>query len=209
MKKGVDEIIEELLGHPGTLTDTDWRSRRPLRIAIEERKCDYVKILLEAKADPNYRSSMYDWPMIQIAVDNDEGECIRLLVKHGAKLEEEINRTEKLVHLAVDNFSFDSLKTLLSLGMPFNKRNYYGYTPLEVALSGRENQCAPLLLDVGAYYRKNMAYPEWATQLIEKRRNLKTTLRVFIGLGKRRLFDLNKDMATYIAVLVWQNRDYS
>lgn len=202
MKKGVDEIIEELLGRPGTLTDLDWRFRQPLRIAIEEKKYDYAKILLEAKADPNHPGFNYDWTAIQLAVFYNSGECIRLLLEYGAKTD------EFLIHRATENFCQNSLKVLLSLGMPFNNYNNNGYRPLEIALSGRKNECAPLLLDIGAYYRKNMAYPVWATRLIENRRNLKAALRVFIGLGKRRLFNLNKDMATYISVLVWQNRDW-
>jgi hypothetical protein len=81
MKKGVDEIIRELIGRHGTLHYMDAREGTPLFAAVKRKHVEYTKILLEAKADPCF-GPPYLQSALECALYRDDVQFMQLLMDY-------------------------------------------------------------------------------------------------------------------------------
>lgn len=203
MKKGADEIMQELMGNPN-YRDLK-RGNTALHVAVERKHLGYTKTLLEAKADPGFRPWKGISPF-ELAFHRDDVPFVELMLGH-----ERVPRDEVLVHDCVRYGLPKVLQFLLNTRSHCkNTLGPYGYTLLDCALQTCQLLCASVLLDARVPYRKSLVFSKLATDLLEARCAIKTMVCVLIGLGKRRcVAGLCKDTARLIAAYVWETRDDS
>jgi ankyrin repeat protein len=152
-RTGNVEAAKLLLAHGAMVNATEqWGGQSALMWAAAQRQPDMVKLLLDQGADPNARGAVRDWqrrvtaegrpknmnhggftPLLYAA---REGciECVRLLLKGGAKIDLQDPDGVTPLLLATINMRFDLAAELIKAGADVNRWDFYGRTPLYVAI---------------------------------------------------------------------------
>ena len=144
------------------------KGQTPLFNAIKLCKFDVARILLEANADVNIKSTCitrgeiedsapdpdssaarYSLSPIYLAVRDNHLEMVDLLIKHGAKTDE-----PSLLHAAIRTGSSELLRKLLKAGAFVDQEDHKKWTPLATAIIFKETTTVKLLLEHGADVRK-------------------------------------------------------
>ena len=122
-KHGADDIVRELISHSADVNvecDSSCENT-PLTAAIVAVHTSTIKLLLINGANPNVVSSLGN--SISVAAQYGRHECMDLLLKHGASLEEmEIDFPSPLEYAAASG-SVETVKFLLTQGLDVNEKN--------------------------------------------------------------------------------------
>jgi ankyrin repeat protein len=135
VEKGAD--INKIYSEEGT----------PLVYAIRKPSVAQVKILLECGAKPDI--PVRDIYPLCFAVLSNKPELVRLLLEHGAEIEQTNERSLSALHMAAQIKNADILDVLLEAGADPNF-SYYGSTALHAAAAVGNLKSARKLLAKGA-----------------------------------------------------------
>ena len=116
--------------------------------AVLENQFDICKLLLVNGADPNRNLFPTNHSPISYAVKSRSVALVKLLIRHGANLDEVDNLGFTIVHDAVSEGHLEILNTLLYVGAPHDILNAAGHTPLmHTALCRNDISIMKALLD--------------------------------------------------------------
>jgi ankyrin repeat protein len=144
--------VTELLAEGADVNQPDEDGWRPLHHAAR-RGVDFVRPLLEKGADPNLQNGAGVTPLCfaclrSFPFDDPPGPaCVKLLLKHGAKLDAVGNR--ELLFAARSGGS-DIVSILLDAGADVNAKNGEGETAISEAVFHKDRRIMELLLSRGA-----------------------------------------------------------
>ncbi len=152
--------VDELLTHKDRVNDggqsrnpgSDYYSWPPLFWAVEKQDTYLVETLLKAGANIHQRHSKENTTVMFVAIRDAtaDAKMVRLLIKHGAK----VNVTDKdhwpLLVKASATEGIAVLKALIEAGVDVNQPNWHGWTPLMAAAQTGSSEKVALLLKHGA-----------------------------------------------------------
>jgi len=166
--RGYAEVVRSLIGRGADLNakcdDRDDDSYEvqftPLLVALENRRLETIKVLLEGGADMETRGGRHHRPQTAVyrASSRGDAEVVRLLIDHGADPNAECDEWEdrgfdvKFTPLLVAS-KRDKLKVatvLLEQGAVPNSQDNFGRSPLHLVSRYPSNDLARLLLNHGA-----------------------------------------------------------
>ena len=114
-----------------------------------------MAVLLNADADPNLRNKEGETALM-VAVREESDTCARLLLAHGARIDEVNAHHQTLLHLAAlgdggdDSQDYagnpDLVRLLLARGVPANARDDRGKTALQLAQAHKRRRMVAVLL---------------------------------------------------------------
>ena len=154
-RTGRPEAVKALIARGATIdTVENWRGQTPLMWAAAEGHADTMRLLIEAGADPNARSSIIVWerqrteeprdkwlppggltPLLYAARDG-KLESAKVLISAGA----DVNIVDPDLHtaliLALVNGHFDVAGALIQAGADVNMEDKVGQTALYAAVNG-------------------------------------------------------------------------
>jgi ankyrin repeat protein len=134
-------IVESMLIHGGDANTKNGHGTSPLFAAIQAKRTDLVRILLENGANPNLPGPKHPlWPSTY------QPEVLQLLLAHGADLK----KCPGVMELAASLNSRASVTILLNAGADPNTRKDGIYTPLCTAIRDNRADIISLLLAKGA-----------------------------------------------------------
>ncbi len=132
---------------------------------IESEKKDILNYYLNTlKANPNTK----DWTdksALIIAVETDNDEIIKMLLKAGANIEYTGYFGDTPLMYAVQSKKYIAAETLIKAGANVNFKGDYGETPLVIAIRQKDFAMIKLLTENGADTKikyKNLSLPEYA-----------------------------------------------
>lgn len=140
------EFVELLLNHGANVNATDSRENTPLHDAASNGELSIVKLLLQAKTDPNIRQKGNS--ALHIATGKGHAHLIEPLIKAGADtgLQDDIGFTASCI--TANGGDFDTLQAIMKCASRGIHRNRDGTTPLHhAAMSGDESVVELLLLE--------------------------------------------------------------
>lgn len=131
---------------------------------IEKATKDLFEELIKAKPDVSHIQSliMKDGADVNsiiedkgatplfVASASDNEEMIRVLVKHGAKVNFQNKQGVTALQTAVVNENVNAVKVLIELGADVNLENEIGYTALHLGAEGDEVEIVRMLIEAGA-----------------------------------------------------------
>jgi ankyrin repeat protein len=123
----------------------------PLELAIEQNRAEIVKMLLQAKANPNGKS--FSGTPLVVAVFRGDHELMKLLLANGADVNaRRPSDGETVLHLAVQTDNRELIELLLASKPDVNVRDNQGKTPLDYAKANgsKGTEIAALLRQHGA-----------------------------------------------------------
>jgi cytohesin len=113
------------------------------------RQPESMQALLEAGADPKARMGN-GWDMLQEAVAENNLDATKLLLAHGADMKAVGRQGETALHLAAQRSSKEILQLLLKHSANLNAQDNEGRTPLFYAVLAAKEDTLTALLDAGA-----------------------------------------------------------
>jgi ankyrin repeat protein len=146
---GSYDIVKLLLDH-GAKVDGAPSRHRPLRGAIEQRRTAVVELLLERGAPIGADPQGMPPAIHHAAGYANSPEIIRLLLKHGAKVDDRSMTGSTPLHFAAAFGSLSSAEELLALKADINDSDLTGITPLHVAARAGKPKMVEMLLQHGA-----------------------------------------------------------
>lgn len=143
-----DAPLKLLIAH-GAVVNVPSGTLAPTVTAITGGRPEKLRILLDAKADPN---AVYDGrPLLCWAAQNCEPAMIELLLARGARLDAATEDGKQALHLAVlQPNAGATIAALLRAGADPNFPSQYDGTPLELAALRGRVQAVKALLEAGA-----------------------------------------------------------
>jgi ankyrin repeat protein len=117
----------------------------PLLMAVQQNHLDCVKILLEAKADPNLATVLGNSPLVQAAVFKDPS-ILKILISHGGNVHACTSAGSSLLSLAVRVQSVATVEVLMEYGCDVNLADQNHATPLLLAVQDGNIDIVRLLL---------------------------------------------------------------
>ncbi len=127
--------------------------RRPgqtaLLLAAQYGRADMVKALLEAKADPNFKSSNGFTPLNLVAQQGNT-DAVKILLASGADPNSPNTKNETPLYSAIMNYHFDTAYALLEAKANPNVVTAYGWAPLTAAIIFGKPKMVEALLKAGA-----------------------------------------------------------
>lgn len=121
-----------------------------LMFAAAHGRVDTVKLLLDANADVNARSRMYNSTVFGIAVTNGQADVVKVLVERGVDMNAQCIGGQTALVYAAANGELEMVKTLLDADADVNATDNMGGTPLMWAVGGGHIDTVKALLDAGA-----------------------------------------------------------
>lgn len=122
-------IIDALIKAGAHVNDGSFMGGTPLSNAIETERIEHTRVLLDAGANPNYKS--FEGSVLEMAINRNQLEIARMLITRGATVNAELLRSAiiknnfEMVQLLVEagaNVN-DADKPWSMLGMAVNKNN--------------------------------------------------------------------------------------
>ena len=147
--------------------NANWGS--PLCIAAGHYNIAGLRMLLEAKADPNKGQPL------QRAIENNNFEMAEELVKAGADAQIKLRSNWRVIHYAAQHGAESLMKTLLDQESDINIQNNGGSTALHLAVSQGEAGIVKMLLDKGARIDIEDSYGKTAYRTATERNNNQIT----------------------------------
>eukprot|EP00210_Caulerpa_lentillifera_P006929 g6625.t1 len=117
----------------------------PVFLAAKKSRWSSLRVLLEAGADPNYRSCAF-WT----AIDRYDNDVVRMLLRHGANSMKLRQNGTTALNVAIDREDFDLMKLLLDQGFNVEYKMDQGWTPLLTACRRGFLKGVRLLIERGA-----------------------------------------------------------
>lgn len=92
-----------------------------------------------------------DWcrTLIFYPIRTDSAECLKVLIDHGADINDVDNTSDRVLHYAVSHNAVNCLKVLIKAGANLNVINRSGNTPLHYAAEKDNVECLKILLENG------------------------------------------------------------
>jgi hypothetical protein len=145
-KEDLPRMVELLftLGESPNSTDAD--GFVPLLTALHWNKPDIARLLLNAEADPNYKSHLWALPLSE-AVAEGKRPIIEDLLRKGARINSKGGWTGRTaLHESVMYRNYEAIETLLAAGADVHTLDGDGLTPSQKA---PEDECVKYLFDGG------------------------------------------------------------
>jgi ankyrin repeat protein len=137
------DMVQLLLENGATVD----RYNRTFEVAVLNNDLNIVKVLLEAGADINL--CMPD--CILLAAGEGNYDILKLLIDRGVDVDAVRNeKNNTALHLAANFGHSKVVELLVESGADTNLKNYYGYTPLILAISEDIKEMVKILLDSNA-----------------------------------------------------------
>ena len=182
------EVVKLLAAHGADVLAADKLNANALHTAAVASDRDTLRLLIDAKVDVNARDAANFTPLM-VAAANGSVEAVKLLLSHGARVNDVSGDGEVIVHaparakngmLALGTFtplllaapasSPELVKTLLDAGADVNVKDLRGMTPLmlAVATDHASADAVRLLMDKGANVNASSAEGETALDWARK-----------------------------------------
>jgi ankyrin repeat protein len=139
------EIVKLLLEGGANTDVAENDGTTPLTKAVQRNHTAMVKLLLEKGANPNTWS-----PPLYFAAGQGDVEVVRLLLDHGADINETNANQTTALHQATLNGRAAVVKLLIERGAKIEAKDQFGATPLHEAAHWGQPEAARELLDRGA-----------------------------------------------------------
>jgi ankyrin repeat protein len=200
-KRSDVESIKAIIATGSDVNAVDEGGRSALYWITSLLSFNCAKVLLEAKANPDLGRSLH------IATMKGNLDFVKLLIGHGANINARENSGKIPIFYAAKYGRTTILMELIRVGSELDTLDYFGVTPLAAAIINKCHDCAERLLDAGAKVVNvhNVKIPDWIQHMIIKRKNIKASVRTFIGVAKKRI-QVGKDMATLLGQMLWSTR---
>jgi ankyrin repeat protein len=140
------EVVQALLkGGAGVNIPSDDRNYHstPLIVAVGKGNIEVVRLLLEARADINYRRAGGHFAL-QYARSSED--CLAALLEYNPALDIVDNYSDTALHCIAKDTPLAFIKRLLNAGANPEILNKQGYTPLSVAISKQNIAAAKYLI---------------------------------------------------------------
>jgi ankyrin repeat protein len=167
-EKGDALAVRKLLGEGVSPNAARTSGASALTYAIAGRHIEVVRLLLEAKADPN-RTSL-GMPPLFLASEKGDVKTVELLLRHGASvnarldaIDEELkvrNGDTALIASAAPGISSATARLLIKIGADVNARAENGKTAVIQAVASENLDVLKALLEAKADVRARMEPPE-------------------------------------------------
>lgn len=153
-RKGCDdELMMKILNDPSLNVNYVCTTLSLLQIAVYHNNIQATKILLDRKADPNYKNG-YDRMAIHCATEGSQGDdrydIVKLLIDHGSMIDPIDSWGRTPLFNACTNGSYKIASLLVSKGAGVNHTNDCGETPLFRAYWSSDTRMVKLLVENGA-----------------------------------------------------------
>jgi len=145
---GNSQIIRLLLERGALVNGPPQASITPLGWAVQQNHTEAVRLLLDNGAEPNGGVSGYSF--LKTAIDHQNLEMLRALLKAGADPDKRIYRPESPLMIAAWKGYTDMLEALLKAGADPDFQLTNGQTALVMAIKAENLECVNALLDAGA-----------------------------------------------------------
>lgn len=173
-----------------------------------------LKELIEKGVDVNtIKDAPLEWGAkrtpLREAIFNRKIECAKILLEAKAKISTPEDRGYTLLHTASNLYRPDFVKLFIEYKADVNFRSEFRHVPLQLAMIGEDRlDCVKVLLDAGAklHHLGNFGIPLQYKVLIEERQRTKHSIRIFVGVLKKRL-KVGRDMANLMGGMAWERRD--
>ena len=146
IERGQKQAAEKLLqlGLPPDTIDTNGIT--PLMKAIEFERIEIAELLLKYGANVSLEHPKTGRPPLHRAAARNETEMLKLLLAHGADINQCTSQGSTALHLAATFGSADAIDLLCTKNGKVNIQNVIGCTPLAAANQSRKFDCALRLL---------------------------------------------------------------
>jgi len=169
--KNVDAVRALLDSQPDVANqlykDTRGQMLPPIVDALYLQQPAIVGALLKSGAELSWTNSD-GHGLIELAVFGNDVESLRLLVGAGLDPRKSSLRHGTLLHLAATQDRVAMIDALFEYGVPVNRRDDFGFTPLEIAANGGKLESARALLEKGAWPTTMDAFGDTALSLAKK-----------------------------------------
>lgn len=157
----------KLIEQGAKVNAVDIHSWTPLHYAASNSDLQYTKLLLDKGAKINAQDYTGRTPLFAAMQMGGEEALIKMLVKHGAKINHTDNEGISVLDLAVINDDADMIKCLVNNGAKISA-GISGNTPLEDAAAQGKLQAIEALLEVGSSLHHKNTYGKTALELAFK-----------------------------------------
>ncbi|KAF4974947.1 hypothetical protein FZEAL_8210 [Fusarium zealandicum] len=144
LENGAKANVKDLVGQPVLIN-----AMRDSKLSEADRTRT-VRMLLDYGASPNVSDAIRGVDAICYALEADNPELAKLMIKAGAVTNMKMSSGETLLLYAIDNGQKDLVKLLLKNGADANATDKKGRTPLMQAISRRDLELVKLLRGHGA-----------------------------------------------------------
>lgn len=146
---GSYHIAKMLLDYGADPNAKDWGGQTPLHLAVNRGHVDIVELLLERGADPNAQDADGNTPLHIAAMTKYFSDVAETMFKAAPKV------------LGFAEFPYDRtdvVRLLLEYGADPTLENYYGMTPLELAIKMDNEEAAEIIASrLPLEYKKKLA----------------------------------------------------
>ena len=141
--KGSTSLLRTLVDRGYPLDTRNADGYTPLNYAIEADNVNMAEILLEKGANPFQTIDKKGTNGVTIALEKNNKKMIECIAKYASGLSDIQGNT--ILHYAAKTSSIETVKNLLSYGIPANVKNVAGDTPYTVAVRWKRPDIAELL----------------------------------------------------------------
>jgi len=159
MEKGNNEKVEEILKSGIDLRGVDIE-KNPLRYAaIEYRKKEITKLLIEYGADVNAEFDEGQYPVFSFLFDED---MVKLMIDYGVDFNVYNSGGQAPIHVAAEMDAHDIIKMLAENGanIDIKEKTKRGFTALMVAVQKGNYETVKELIEAGANVRATDSYED-------------------------------------------------
>ena len=158
--KGLTLTLKAMLETGTAIDDSDHLGKTALHHAAEMGHSMAIRLLLEYDADVNAYTRCLDvvtagLTALHLAAMGGHTDVVQILCEHGARVNEMGEpRSYTPLHLAAKHGHPDTIRKLLDHGAYLNHEDFRGWTPLDYAIEGNEEDAESLLRELGAFAKK-------------------------------------------------------